>query len=72
MYLLMQIRIHGNYDIISTLITIYLPSEIEVFVIFNSSHNVLKSTAFVSGGVKKDLDSKHYATLKVHLVTCHT
>jgi zinc transporter ZupT len=31
-----------------------------VFLNFSSFHNVLKTMAFVSGGVQNDLDSKHF------------
>ena len=38
----------------------YLSSETGVFLYFSSFHNVLKSITFMSGGVRKDLDSKHF------------
>jgi len=37
----------------------YLSSERDVFLYFSSFHNILKSVAFMSGGLQRDLDSKH-------------
>ena len=45
---------------LSTLISILLSSERDVFLNFSSFHNVLKSMTFVSGGVQNDVDSKHF------------
>jgi len=59
MYDFFLIQMHIILGIkLSTLISIIYHQK-ETFLYFSSFHNVLKSMAFMSGGVQKDLDSKH-------------